>query len=106
MRLFYQAGRVRVTGVPAGLVGAALADLAFPVDGGFPGGFGDLADRGLLAGAERPPDRPGDLVAAPGREPVQLLHEVVAGVGPSQVTMILRCSAGGRTPMASRSSRR
>src|SRR5208282_4779061 len=54
VRLFYPAGRVRAAEVPAGLLGAALADLARAVDRGFPGGLGDLAERGLLAGAQRP----------------------------------------------------
>ena len=42
-------------GVLAGLVVAALADLAFPVDRGLAGGPGDLADRVPFPGAERPP---------------------------------------------------
>src|ERR1700722_12334304 len=56
VRFFYPAGRVRAMRVPAGIVGAPLADLAQAVDGGFPGGPGDLADRRLPAGAQRPAD--------------------------------------------------
>jgi hypothetical protein len=82
VRLFYPAGGVGATGVPAGIVSAPLADLAFPVDGGLPGGRGDLPERRLLPGAERPADRPGDLVAVPGRQPVQLFDQLVAGAGP------------------------
>jgi hypothetical protein len=81
VRFFDPAGPVGAVRVRAGLLGAPLADLAFPVDGGFPGGLGDLADRGLLAGTQRPADGPGDLVPVPGREPVQLLHQVMAGAG-------------------------
>jgi hypothetical protein len=62
--------------------GAALADLALAVDRGFPGGFRDLAERGLLAGALRPADGPGDLVPVPGGEPVELFDQLVAGAGP------------------------
>ena len=82
VRFFYPAGPVRAARVAAGILGAALADLAPAVDRGFPGGLGDLADRGLLASAERPADGAGDLVAVPGGEPVQLLHQLVAGTGP------------------------
>ena len=73
---------MRAARVPAGIIGAALADLALPVDGGLPAGLGDLADRGLLPRAELPADGPGDLVAVPGGEPVQLLDQGVAGAGP------------------------
>jgi hypothetical protein len=68
--------------VPAGIIGAALADLALAVDRGLPGRLGDRADRGLLPGGELPADGVGDLVAVPGGEPVQLLDQGVAGAGP------------------------
>ena len=47
-------------------------------------------------------------MAVPGGEPVQLLDQLGSWLAPapSQVTMSLRRSAGGRASMASRSSRR
>ena len=65
----------------AGVIGAALADLALRVDRGLPGGLGDLADRGLLPGVQFPADGVGDLVAVPGREPVQLGDQGMTGAG-------------------------
>jgi hypothetical protein len=56
VRFLDPAGGVGAAGALAGLVGAALADLPFAVDGGFPGGLEDPAERGLLAGAQRPAD--------------------------------------------------
>ena len=73
---------MRAARVPAGIIGAALADLARAVDGDLPAGLGDLADRGLLPRAQLPADRVDDLVAVPGREPVQLPDQGVAGTGP------------------------
>jgi hypothetical protein len=73
---------VRAAAAAAGILGAALADLPFGVDRGLPGSLGELADRGLLAAAQRPPDGPGDLVPVPAGEPVELLDQPVAGAGP------------------------
>ncbi len=42
VRFFYPAGPVRAARIRAGLPGAALADLAFPVDGGFRAASGTL----------------------------------------------------------------
>ena len=106
VRFFHPAFAVGAARVPAGIIGAALADLALPVDGGLPAGLGDLADRGPLPGAELPADGLGDLVAVPGGEPVQLLHQGVAGAGPSQVIISRRRSAGGSAAIAWSSSRR
>jgi hypothetical protein len=41
--------------------------------------WGDLADRGLLAGAQRPADGPDELVSVPGGEPVELFDQLMAG---------------------------
>jgi hypothetical protein len=46
------------------------------------GARGPAPCRRLLAGAQCPADGPGDLVAVPGGEPVQFLHQLVAGAGP------------------------
>ena len=97
---------MRAAPVRAGIIGAALADLALPVDRGLPGRLGDLADRGLLPGGEFPADGVGDLVAVPGGEPVQLLDQGVAGAGPSQVIISFRRSAGGSAAIASSRRRR
>src|SRR5712692_8686338 len=48
VRFLDPAGPVAALHVAAGLVGAALADLAFPVDGDLPSLLGDQPDRGLL----------------------------------------------------------
>ena len=50
------AGRVHAARVPAGIIGAALADLALPVDCGLPAGLGDHGDRTFLPRAEFPAD--------------------------------------------------
>ena len=81
VRFFYPAGGVGASRVLAGAVGPALADPAFPVDRGLPGGLRDLADRVPLTGAERPADRVCDLVTVPGGQPVKLFDQLVAGPG-------------------------
>ena len=67
--------------VPAGRLGAALADLPAGVDRGFPCGAGDHPERGLLPLGERPADGVGELVPVAGGELVQPLDQVVAGPG-------------------------
>jgi hypothetical protein len=84
---------VRAARVLAGLAGAALADLAFPIYGGLPDGLGDLADRGLLASAQSPADRLCDLEAVPVDQAVELFDQRVAGVG---------AVAGDRDPVPQR----
>jgi hypothetical protein len=72
---------VAAAAVGAGVLGAALADLALRVYGNLPGLAGDLAERGALAFAQFPPDRVNKLVAGPGGEGVQALDQPVAGPG-------------------------
>jgi translation elongation factor EF-Tu-like GTPase len=48
MSFFYPAGRLRAGRVHAAITGAALADLAVLVDGGFPGGLWDQREHCLL----------------------------------------------------------
>jgi hypothetical protein len=74
----------------AGVISAALTDLAAVVDGDLPGAVRDGRDRGALALTQVPAHGVDELVARPGGQGVQLLDEPVAGAGPSQVTISRR----------------
>ena len=82
VRFFDPAGPVRAAGVAAGVIGAALADLAAAVDGDLPGLLRDQPQRGLLPLAQRPADRVDQLIAAAGGQLIQVLDQLVAGPGP------------------------
>ena len=73
---------MRAARIGAGIIGAALADLAAPVDGGLPRLRRDQAQRGLLPLAQRPADGVGQLEAAAASQLVQVSNQGVAGPGP------------------------
>ena len=56
VRFFDPAGRGARSRVRAGVIGAALADLAAVIDRDLPRLLGDRPDRGLLPGVQFPPD--------------------------------------------------
>ena len=79
VRFLDPAGPVRAALIGAGVIGAALPDLAAAVDRGLPGLLRDQPQRRLLPLAQRPPDRVGQLIAAAGRQGVQAGDQAVAG---------------------------
>jgi hypothetical protein len=82
VRFLDPAGPVRALAVAAGVIGAALADLAAGADGGLPRLGRDQPQRCLLPLAQRPAGGVGQLIAAAGGELVQVPDQVVAGPGP------------------------
>jgi hypothetical protein len=81
VRFFDPAPAVPAATVAAGLIGAALADLAADIDRDLPGAGRDHRDRVPLPPAELPADGVDDLVAGPGGELVQAGNQGVAGPG-------------------------
>ena len=79
VRFLDPAGPVAAPVVPAGRLGAALADLPPRVDRGFPRGARDQRQRDLLPFGQRPADRVGELAPAATRELVQAFDQVMAG---------------------------
>ena len=100
MRFLDPARAVGAAGVRAGVIGAALADLAAAVDGDLPGLFRDQAQRRLLPLGQHPPGRVDHLIAGPGGELIQARDQVVAGPGPSTVIISRRRKPGGSAPIA------
>jgi hypothetical protein len=82
VRFFDPARPVRAARIGAGLIGAALADLAAAVDRGLPGLLRYQPQRRLLPLGQRPPDRVRQLIAAAGGQRVQVLDQGVTGPGP------------------------
>ena len=76
-----QQAPVRAPLVPAGIIGAALADLAAAVDRDLPGRLGDQPIAAFSRLAQLPADGVGELVAAAGGELIQLGDQGVAGAG-------------------------
>ena len=91
---------MRAGSVAAGVIGAALADLAAAVDRDLPGLLRDQPQRRFLPLAQRPADRVGQLIAAAGCQFIQALDQGVAGPAPSQVTISLRRNPGGTAAIA------
>jgi len=106
VRLLDPAPAVPAAQVAARLAGTPLADLAAGIDGDLPGAGRDGADRGPLPAAEFPADGVGELVAGPGSQLVQPGDQVVAGPGPSQVTISCRRNPGGSAVIAASSTAR
>src|SRR5436189_22539 len=65
------AAAMAAASIGAGVIGGALTYLAVGADGDQPGVWGNLADRGALAFAQRPAHRVGQLVTGPGGQRVQ-----------------------------------
>jgi MFS family permease len=82
VRFLDPARPVRAARIGAGVVGAALADLAAAIDRGLPGPLRDQPQRRLLPLGQRPADRVGQLVAAAGSQLIQAGDQGVAGPGP------------------------
>ena len=81
VRFLDPARPVRTARIGAGVIGAALADLAARVDRDLPGLLGYQPERRLLPLAQRPADRAGQLIAAAGRQLIQVSDQAVAGPG-------------------------
>ena len=81
VRFLDPAGPVTAFGVAAGIIGAALADLAAVIDRDLPRLLGDQPDRGLLPLIQFPPARVHQRVPAAGRQLVQVLQQLVAEPG-------------------------
>src|SRR5450755_2464079 len=81
VRFLDPARPVRAGSVAAGVIGAALADLAAAVDRDLPGLLRDQPQRCFLPLAQRPADRVGQLIAAAPGQLIQALDQGVAGPG-------------------------
>ena len=81
--------------VAAGIIGAALADLAAVIDGDLPRVPGDQPDGGFLPLIEFPPARVDQRVPAAGASLSRCSSSLWLNPAPSTVTIRFRRHAGG-----------